>query len=139
MLSAGIGIFAALAFVLGLIALAVWALKRVGGATMSNRSRLPVEVVQRVSLGPKSGLAIVRVGEKVMAVSMGDGGVHTLFEVDEADRLRIVAGSEVATPLVSSAAAREAFAGTTRAVLRPFKMTLNEVLKESPKNIATPP
>ncbi len=110
MLSAGIGIAAALAFVLGLIALSVWALKRVGGASLSNRSRLPVEVVQRISLGPKSGLAIVRVGEKVMAVSMGDGGVHTLFEVDEADRRRIVAGSEVATPLLSSAAAQQAFA-----------------------------
>ncbi len=128
MLSAGIGIFAALAFVLGLIALAVWALKRVGGTTMSNRTRLPVEVVQRVSLGPKSGLAIVRVGEKVMAVSMGDGGVHTLFEVDEADRLRIVAGSDVATPLVSSAAAREAFAGTKKAVLRPFGLALSDAL-----------
>jgi len=110
MLPAGIGIIAALAFVLGLIALAVWALKRFSGGALTGRSRLHVEVVQRLPLGPKSGLAIVRVGEKVLAVSVGDGGVHTLFEVDEADRQRIIAGSELATPMTSSAAAQSAFA-----------------------------
>jgi len=111
MFPAFLGILAALAFVLGLIALAVWVMKRVGTGAGGARCRLPVEVVQRLPLGPKSGLAVVRIGEKVMVVSMGDGGVHPLFEVDEADRQRVLAGSEIALPLVSSAAARQAFPG----------------------------
>jgi flagellar biosynthesis protein FliP len=113
MFPAFLGILAALAFVLGLIAIAVWAMKRVGAGSLGARSRLPVEVVQRLPLGPKSGLAVVRVGERVMVVSMGDGGVHPLFEVDEADRQRVLAGSEIALPLTSSAAASRAFPGAS--------------------------
>lgn len=110
MLPAGIGILAALAFVLGLIAFVVWLLKRFSGGALTGRNRLQVEVVQRLPLGPKSGLAVVRVGEKVLAVSVGDGGVHTLFEVDEADRQRIIAGSELPMSQTSSVAAQSAFA-----------------------------
>jgi flagellar biosynthetic protein FliP len=125
MLSAGIGILAALVFVLGLIALTVWALKRVGGGALSGRSRLQVEIVQRLPLGPKSGLAVVRVGEKVLAVSVGDGGVHTLFEVDEADRQRIVAGSELPMPMASSATAHAAF---TKSLTNAFTAPLQRAL-----------
>jgi flagellar biosynthetic protein FliP len=115
MLPAGLGILAALAFVLGLIALAVWVLKRVGAGTLGSKSRLPLEVVQRLPLGPKAGLAVVRVGEKVMVVSMGEGGVHALCDVDEADRQRVLAASPVAVPLASSEAATASF---TRAFRR---------------------
>ncbi|MEI6740725.1 MAG: flagellar type III secretion system pore protein FliP [Gemmatimonadaceae bacterium] len=102
MLIAGLGVLAALAFVLGLGAICLWALKRFGRVSLSPKTRVAVEVVQRTSLGPKAGLAIVRVGEKVMAVSVSDGGVRPLFELDEADRLRVLASSQVPTPQVSS-------------------------------------
>lgn len=110
MLQAGLGIVAALAFVLALGAFCVWALKKWGAGTLLPRARVPVEIVQRIALGPKVGLAVVRVGEKVMAVSIGDGGVRTLFELDEADRLHILATSSVPTPLNSSATASADFA-----------------------------
>ena len=110
MLQAGLGIVAALAFVLALGAFCVWALKKWGAGTLLPRSRVPVEIVQRIALGPKVGLAVVRVGEKVMAVSIGDGGVRTLFELDEADRLHILATSSIPTPLNSSATASADFA-----------------------------
>ena len=70
MLISALGVLAALAFVLGLGALCLWGLKRWGRVSMSARTRVAVEVVQRVSLGPKTGLAVIRVGEKVMAVSI---------------------------------------------------------------------
>ena len=111
MFLAGIGILAALVFVLGLGALSIWALKRFSNIGLSPRSRVPVEVVQRISLGPKTGLAVVRVGEKVMAVSIGDGGIRPLFELDEADRQRVISSSSIATPLASSDAASAAFSG----------------------------
>ncbi len=110
MLQAALGIVAALAFVLALGAFCVWALKKWGAGTLLPRTRVPVEVVQRIALGPKVGLAVVRVGEKVMAVSIGDGGVRTLFELDEADRLHILSTSNIPTPLNSSVSASADFA-----------------------------
>ena len=99
MLIAALAVVAALAFVLGLGALCLWALKRWGKLSLRSRARVAVEVVERVSLGPKTGLAVVRVGERVMALSVGDGGVRLLFELDDADRQRVLASSQVAMPL----------------------------------------
>lgn len=96
-------IMAALMFVLGLVAVAVWVAKKFGAVPSQQRSRVAIEVVQRVSIGPKTGLAVVRVGEKVMAVSMGPDGMRPLFELDEADRQRVVASSATPTPFASSA------------------------------------
>ncbi|MCU0616827.1 MAG: flagellar type III secretion system pore protein FliP [Gemmatimonadaceae bacterium] len=109
MLTASLGILAALAFVLGLIALAVWALRRWGAGGFRSRATLPVEVVQRLPLGPKSGLAVVRVGEKVLVVSHGEGGIHTLCDVDEADRQRVLAGSELPLAFNNTATATEQY------------------------------
>ena len=78
MLLASLGVVAALAFVLGLGALCLWSLKRWGKLSLTAKTRVVVEVVQRIPLGPKTGLAVIRVGEKVMAVSVGEGGVRPL-------------------------------------------------------------
>lgn len=108
MLIQSMGIVAALMFVLGLVAVAVWVAKKFGAVPSGSRARVPIEVVQRVSLGPKTGLAVVRVGEKVMAVSMGPDGMRPLFELDEADRQRVLASSAAATPFATSAEAGRA-------------------------------
>lgn len=110
MLIASLGVVAALAFVLGLGALCLWALKRWGKMSLKSRTRVAVEVVQRIPMGPKTGLAVVRVGEKVMAVSVGEGGIRTLFELDEADRRRVIESSQVPTPMASSVEATASFA-----------------------------
>ena len=110
MLISALGVLAALAFVLGLGALCLWGLKRWGRVSMSARTRVAVEVVQRVSLGPKTGLAVIRVGEKVMAVSVGDGGIRPLFELDEADRQRVIGSSQIAMPMQLSQEASDLFA-----------------------------
>ena len=110
MLIAGLSVVAALAFVLGLGVLCIWALKKWGSGAIKGRQRLAVEVVQRVPLGPKTGLAVVRVGEKVMAISVGEGGIRTLFELDEADRQRVIATSPVPVAHASSAEASAAIA-----------------------------
>lgn len=118
MLPASLGILAALSLVLGLMALGVWGLKRMGAVTSTSKGRLAVEVVQRLPLGPKSGLVVVRVGEKVLAVSIGDGGVHTLFEVDESDRQRVLAQSDMSAPHVSSATAESIISRSIQGALR---------------------
>ncbi len=113
MLTAALGVTAALAFVLGLGAVCLWALKRFGAGALASKTRVPLEVVQRIPLGPKTGLAVVRVGERVMALSVGEGGVRQLFELDEVDRQRVIATSTLPVPMVSSAAASAAFAMPT--------------------------
>ena len=109
MLLASLGVVAALAFVLGLGALCLWALKRWGKLSLTAKTRVVVEVVQRIPLGPKTGLAVIRVGEKVMAVSVGEGGVRPLFELDEIDRQRVIASSQIPTPMESSNEAAASF------------------------------
>jgi flagellar biosynthetic protein FliP len=135
MLIAGLGVVAALAFVLGLGAVCLWALKRWGtGALTGRQPRLPVEVVQRVALGPKAGLAVVRVGEKVMAMSVGEGGIQPLFELDERDRQRVIATSPIPVALTSSIEAAAAFAPLTPTALGTrFGSLLGQTLgKEAP-------
>jgi flagellar biosynthetic protein FliP len=112
MLIAALGVLAALAFVLGLGALCLWGLKRWGAGSLAAKTRVPVEVVQRVPLGPRTGLTVVRVGEKVVALSVGENGVSTLFELDEHDRQRVIASSQTPVPHRSSAEAEAAFGGT---------------------------
>ena len=113
MLTAALGVIAALAFVLGLGAVCLWALKRFGAGALASKTRVPLEVVQRIPLGPKTGLAVVRVGERVMALSVGEGGVRQLFELDEVDRQRVIATSTLPVPMVSSAAASASFSRPT--------------------------
>ena len=75
-------VFGGLFLVLALIAVGV---RLFQGATWTPRrgQELPMRVVSRVSLGPKQGLAAVQVGDRVMVVSVGDGGVHQVCELDE--------------------------------------------------------
>ena len=46
-------------------------LRRFAASGSVKRGRLPLEVVQRVALGPKQGIAVVRIGERLLAVSLG--------------------------------------------------------------------
>lgn len=77
-----LGVLAVLALVLGLLVLSMRFLRRFVPSTGAGHTKLPLEVVQRLSLSPKQGIAIVRIGERLMAVSMGDGGVRALAELD---------------------------------------------------------
>jgi flagellar biosynthetic protein FliP len=85
------GALAALALVLVLFGCAMRLLRRFASGVAGGRARLPLEVVQRVALGQKQGIAIVRIGERVVAVSMGEGGVRPLLELGDADRDAVLA------------------------------------------------
>ena len=83
-----------LVLVLALVGIAARLLQRFAGRIGSGRTRLPLEVLQRVALGPKQGVAIVRIGDRAIAVSMGEGGVRTLLELDEETRRALEAPQE---------------------------------------------
>lgn len=76
-----LGIVGALGFVLGLLFLAVALLKRFRGLPASGSSAA-LEVVARAGLAPKQGIALVRMGDRVVALSWGEGGVRRLADLD---------------------------------------------------------
>jgi flagellar biosynthesis protein FliP len=79
------GICLTLALVLGLLAVTLRVLRKVsrGGALGRSRGAIPLEVMQRISLGPRQGIAVVRIADQLLAVSIGEGGVRTLLELDD--------------------------------------------------------
>ena len=79
-----LGVLSTLGFVLALLGVALKLLRRFA-PTAGGGTRLRMEIVQRLALGPKQGIAVIRVGERVVAVSVGDGGVHRLFELDDVE------------------------------------------------------
>ena len=82
-------VLASLAVVLGVMGLALAALRRFQGLGGSNRA-LPMNVLQRVSLGPKHGLAAVQIGQRVVVMSMSEGTTQMVLELDAKARKAFV-------------------------------------------------
>jgi flagellar biosynthesis protein FliP len=73
------GMLGTLAFVLGVVLLVARLARRfLPGATLTPGSDT-FAVVQRIPLGQRQGIAIVQRGDLLIGVSVGDGGVRTLF------------------------------------------------------------
>lgn len=87
------GIALALGLVLLLLGASLKLLQRLAPGAARGRGRLPMELVQRMAIGPKQGVAVIRIGERVLAVSVGDGGMRRLFELDEDEAAAIIASS----------------------------------------------
>jgi flagellar biosynthetic protein FliP len=102
------GVALTLALVLSLVAIALRLLRRVMGGTgggvigIARNSATPLQVVQRVALGPRQGIAIVRIGDQRVAVSVGEGGVRTLLELDP-EPVPEVAAESAAAPVGNGA------------------------------------
>lgn len=85
-----VGVVAAFAITGGLLLLVLRLLRRLhaGG---SPTGVLPLEVLDRKPLGPKQGLLLIRVGERVLLLATGDQGARLITEVRGDDRDRILA------------------------------------------------
>jgi flagellar biosynthetic protein FliP len=81
--SAVLGLALALALVLALFGLALGAARRF--AHPGQGGQLRIAVLQRTALGPRQGLAAVRVANRVLLVSVGEGGVHLVTELSPAE------------------------------------------------------
>jgi len=81
----------ALAVTLGLLALALRLLGRLHEGGSRRRAALPLEVLQRVSVGPRQGVALLRVADRVLVVSMAESGTRLLTELDGPARDRALA------------------------------------------------
>ena len=76
-----VGVLLTLGFVLALLGVALKLLRKFA-PTSTTGAKLRMEIVQRLALGPKQGIAVIRVGERLVAVSVGDGGINRLFEFE---------------------------------------------------------
>ena len=76
-----IGMLGMLGLVLGLLLLTLRLLKRFVPAMSGTGGKIPFEIVQRLPLGPRQGLAIVKIGDRLVTVSVGEGGVRRIGEV----------------------------------------------------------
>jgi flagellar biosynthetic protein FliP len=95
------GVALALGVVLALLALAMRALHRLTGAQPQGGARLALRVVQRVAVGPRQGLAVVRLGERALLVSLGDGGVRPIAELTPQECAAL--DSDCVAPVASAA------------------------------------
>ena len=78
-----ISVIGALSVTLGMLAVAVFLLKRIQGAGMGGGAGVPLQVVKRISIGPKQGVVLLRVGDRVLVLSTTDKGAQFLTELTD--------------------------------------------------------
>jgi flagellar biosynthetic protein FliP len=87
-----LGVLASLALTVGLLILTLRLLRRWSPRWTAGRGTVPLEVVQRLPLGPHQAVLLLRVGERVLVVASGEAGPRLLAELDgEAARRAIAA------------------------------------------------
>ncbi len=102
-----VGVALTLAFVLALLAITMRVLRKVSHGTPLGRAKggVQLEVVQRIALGPRQGIAVVRIGGQLVAVSVGEGGVRAIAELDAEDASVPAATREALSGPISAAPA----------------------------------
>ncbi|MES3034851.1 MAG: flagellar type III secretion system pore protein FliP [Gemmatimonadota bacterium] len=95
------GMLATLAFVLGLVLLVARLAKRFLPGAVQAAGGNTFAVVQRLPLGQRQGIAIVQRGDLLIGVSVGEGGVRTLFTMQQSanDAVSLLSDTEHATPV----------------------------------------
>ena len=95
------------ALTLALLAgLAIFA-RRARGVVRKRGGERSLEVLERVSLGPKQGVAALRIADRVVVVSHGEGGIRPLAEVDDVDWSGAESAREGASIVAESEPARK--------------------------------
>jgi flagellar biogenesis protein FliO len=93
-----ISIVLTLALVLGIMGIALKFLRKYTIGNSSRSGNIPMEVVQRLTLGQRQGIAVVRIGTRTLAVSMGDGGVRYLAELQSDELTETVQEQQTVKP-----------------------------------------
>jgi flagellar biosynthetic protein FliP len=92
---------AALAVTLGVMLVMLRFLQR---ARSGGVARVPLRVLQRVETGPRQAIALVQVVDRVLVVSLAEGGSRLLTELDATERAQVLAPVTPSAPTASSAA-----------------------------------
>jgi flagellar biosynthetic protein FliP len=92
-----------LAVVLGLVFIAARLVSGLQLKMPQSRKRTPMQVLQKISLGPKQGLALLRIGDQVYAVGLGEGVQLSPLAMSDAERRALIGDDAVAMPVNLSA------------------------------------
>jgi flagellar biogenesis protein FliO len=85
-----LGAAGALAVTLGLLFIGLHLLRRMHGVAAPGRG-IPLEILQRVSTGPRQGVALLRVDDRVLVVALAEKGCTLLTELSEESAGRALA------------------------------------------------
>ena len=97
-MTTALGVFAALAVTVGALLVAVQALRRVTERITQRRQVLPVHLIQRCAIGPRQAVGLLRVGERVLVVSMVESSIQLLTELQDEDRAQVLDVPRVEEP-----------------------------------------
>jgi flagellar biosynthetic protein FliP len=78
-----LGVVAALAITLGLLALALQLIKRLQNPSGWGGRGVPLQVLKRIAVGPRQGVALLRVADRVLVVSIAENGTRLLTELKD--------------------------------------------------------
>ena len=87
---------ASLLITLGALGGGLWLLRRFVPGARGGATTIPLAVLRRVATGPKHGVALLQVGERVLLVSLADDGARLLTEIEGDDRASALAPPAVA-------------------------------------------
>ncbi len=96
MIGSGVpGALAALGVTLALLFLAVQLLKRFQGTSPRGAAgHVPLRLLKRTPLGPRQGVGLLQVGNRVIVVSMGESGSRYLTELEGEDLVGVLEDSK---------------------------------------------
>ena len=89
-----LGAFTSMCVTLGLLGLALYLVRRWVPGARPSTCAVPLELLRRVSTGPKQGVGLFRVGNRVLVLSLGEEGARLLTELDGNDR-QLALGTEI--------------------------------------------
>ncbi|MBI2406714.1 MAG: flagellar type III secretion system pore protein FliP [Gemmatimonadetes bacterium] len=93
------GVIGATLLVVGLVVLALAAVRRLAGVRGAPGAP-GLRIVRRLALGPRQGIVLVEIGDRLLALSVGEGGVRALAELDPLDDAPTVEATQrTETPL----------------------------------------
>lgn len=75
------GVVGATALIAGLVVLLMAALRSFPGIRAAGSTQ-GLKVIGRVALGPRQGIVLVEIGDRILALSVGEGGVRVLAELE---------------------------------------------------------
>lgn len=118
MIATAVAVIAALAVTIGALLLGLQLLRKWTGHVAGGMERLPVQMLQRNPVGPRQNIGLLRVGERVLVLSMADNRVELLTELTGEDRnLALAEPVERRAPAVVSFRRLLRAAGVTALVL----------------------
>lgn len=88
-----LGLVAATLVTLMLVFAALHLLRRLQGMTQAGTGHLPLSLMKRVPIGPKQGVGLLRVADRVLVISIGEDGARLLTKLGASESRVLLAAT----------------------------------------------